>query len=757
MRAHATELTKLISMNGATFNIPVYQRNYDWNTDNCSQLFNDLETIVQTNKHHFIGSIVYISVGSATEPNYNIIDGQQRITSVMLLMRALYDASEDPVFRRRIKANLLVNADFEGNISVRLKQIESDGIVYDKLITMDKFYKNVFSEAQQESNVFKNYTYFSNRISKSRYSEKELFNAIYSFDIIDVCLENEDPQAVFESLNSTGKALTNTDLLRNYLLMAIPNKQQEDLYNRYWAQIEKNVGLENVEQFMLYFLIMKRKTDSFFPKNSTQTNRTKITKTNLYAAYKQYLLSVGIDRHDILYEKTESFLKEVYEYSFIFKKFVNEEKDISQTNALIHELMNNLKASSTSIFLMYLFGIKKKDKVSDEDMIQAIEACISYVVRRKVLMLSNSSNQFFSLAIQKFDESYKNNSFINSVWKAITAGNGSYRFPSNEEFRETIENKKFYEDLKPPFLVYFLYQYERKRTKELVDYADATVEHILPQNTNLWKEYLLKQKDNEYEKHIHTIGNLTLTKYNSEMSNKLFSEKRMFYTTSGFALNREIASTAEWNSKEIRLRTKKMAKEALIIWRLPDEYNTSGVTSSNTPEMHYYIKELYEQFRSIIQEFFPEIVDMPAAGHVNYVLGKERLFSLVPNQASLYITLNIEKDSWSGDLKIEENKRHKGVGKYRTQIKNEEDIWEVVGCIEKMKKTREDLSAHSKTIQNKQNVTMGTVKHEKFGKGEIVKIEGDKVFVRFEETHDEKQFEYPYAFEKQYLKEIQKE
>jgi len=230
MRAHDSYLHKLIQMNDTVFSIPVYQRNYDWDSENCEQLFNDIESIAQTGKEHFIGSIVYISVGTATDQSYNIIDGQQRITSVMLFLRALRDITEDEHLQKLIRNKYLVNFDLDGEPKVKLKQIESDSGVYEKLIMSASYDETAFSDKEKQSNVYRNYMLMRDLIQQSKVSHNDLYGAVMKLEIIDVMLTTEDPQEVFESMNSTGKNLTNTDLLRNYLLMDLPYQTYYFLY-----------------------------------------------------------------------------------------------------------------------------------------------------------------------------------------------------------------------------------------------------------------------------------------------------------------------------------------------------------------------------------------------------------------------------------------------------------------------------------------------------------------------------------------------
>lgn len=179
----------------------------------------------------------------------------------MLFLKALHDSTDDLRFRKQVKHGFLINVGLDDEPKMKLKQVESDSGVYEKIIMQEEFREDAFTDAEKQSNVYRNYSFFKERILQSSVNIQDLYNAIFKLEIIDVCLTTEDPQEVFESMNSTGKSLTNTDLLRNYLLMDLTHSKQEKLYKKYWSQIEKNVGTKLMEQYMVHYLIMKRKSD----------------------------------------------------------------------------------------------------------------------------------------------------------------------------------------------------------------------------------------------------------------------------------------------------------------------------------------------------------------------------------------------------------------------------------------------------------------------------------------------------------------
>ncbi|MBO4925274.1 MAG: DUF262 domain-containing protein [Clostridia bacterium] len=674
MRAHDAYLAPFLKLSDAEFNIPVYQRNYSWDTENCQQLFSDIETITNTQKDHFIGSIVYVSIGTATEPYYNIIDGQQRITSVMLFLKALYDSTDDDKFKKQIRNGFLVNTGFDDQPKMKLKQVESDQSIFEKIIMQQDFLEDAFSTTEKNSNVYRNYSFFKDRIEQSSSTLQSLYSAIFKLEIIDVCLTTEDPQEVFESMNSTGKSLTNTDLLRNYLLMDLKGNQQTKLYKNYWLQIEKNVGSKLMEQYMVHYLIMKRKSDSI----NIHRRSGKINRNTLYDCYKIYFPPENKANNG-----TERLLADMYHFSTIYKKIVNNNA-LTELDKAINELIYELSAEQVAIFLMHLLYVQEQGIISDEDMLLAVRACISYVLRVRIFK-GSIANQFFALAIQYFDRGDSSVPFITRVWDALNSGQGSYRFPKDREFQNAFETKDMFLEFKPQMLRYILYKFERKVSKEVVEPDNVTIEHILPQEPEKWQEHLLKIHDNSYREYTHRIGNLTLTKLNSEASNNPFEKKKTIYAKSGYMITREIANYSDWTSNEIRKRSNAMALEALKIWPLPEKYN-QDISASAWRIMDDQIEEVYNQLSEMIKEYDPYIFEELKKNWINFIKDKKIILSVVPCQSYMWITLNtnLEKLTPNDSLEDITEKGHWGIGKCRMKLTNNEDIWTVLSYIEQI-------------------------------------------------------------------------
>lgn len=667
MKAHDSYLTALLKLSDAVFNIPVYQRNYDWDTDNCKQLFQDIETISISKKDHFIGSIVYISIGTATEPYYNIIDGQQRITSVMLFLKALHDASDDIRFKKQVRHGFLINIGLDDAPKMKLKQIESDRSVYEKIILQDDFNEDSFSDDERASNVYRNYSCFKELILQSEVPIIDLYQAVFRLEIIDVCLTTEDPQEVFESMNSTGRSLTNTDLLRNYLLMDLTHSLQEKLYKKYWSQIEKNVGTKQMESYMVHYLIMKRKSDSM----NLRRKSAKINKNTLYECYKIYFPPSRKQNGG-----TEELLDDMYRYSLIYGRIFSQKPPKTEIENAIHEVIHDLNADAVAILLMYLMHIQVSEEITDSELLAAIKACISYVFRVRIFK-GSVSNQFFALAIQYYEKSDSSKPFIDRIWEALVSGSGSYRFPRNREFQDTFENKNMYLEFKPAMLRYILYKYERARTKEVVEPEDVTIEHILPQETKEWEKTLSEAHDYEYRELIHRIGNLTLTKMNAEASNAVFEKKKTIYKKSGYSITREISEQESWNSRSIKNRSAQMAKEALTLWPLPAQFNQDIGSSWQTTAMNEEIEELFNQLCSIINDYDASIYEEQKKMYINYLRNNKIIFSVIPAQDTLVVTFNTTIDKLPNNSSLEDisGKGHWGVGNCRLRITCENDIW----------------------------------------------------------------------------------
>ena len=546
-----------------SFVIPVYQRNYDWRAVNCEQLFEDLVRIIETDKPHFIGTFVYLeNAGADIFRDLIIIDGQQRITSIILFAKALYDLSDNEDLRDDIHSTFIKHSKGELKGKCKLRPTEYDSKLFEKLMA-DEFDESNFSADEKDSTLYRNYQLFREAIFAADYTLKQFYRATGQLNVVSILLQDENPQEIFESLNSTGLDLTKADLIRNFLLMPLAYDEQETLYKNYWLQIEELLRPSgNVENFLIQYLIAKLKSNDAYA--------MKVSSKNLYVLFKRYFYDKCND--------VEACLKDLIRYAkFFWRLFFNENTKVENLSALdkkFYELTFLLKATNSPIILMYLLDRNEHEHFDEATFISFVDALISLTFRAKVCKLSGITPQFAGNVLARLDKEITLDT--NKFWQALLRSS-RVTFADDKDFQSALVSNNLYETIKSDGCKYLLYLLERKiRSKELPAYSSATVEHILPQKlSNSWKEYLRERNDSQtHAAWLHTLGNLTLTVYNSELSNGDFDAKKKIYEQSNFYYTRALTKYDEWTSKQIQARAKTLANVAIKVWTLPEELNS---------------------------------------------------------------------------------------------------------------------------------------------------------------------------------------
>lgn len=510
---------------GAHFIIPVYQRNYDWKIEQCRQLYDDLVSVARKDlSSHFFGSIVSVSDPGGKMLDYLIIDGQQRLTTISLLMLAIHRLLEEGAIQAEQKnlASLLLKKylidEFESDSQkIKLKPIKDD----------QKAFVSLFdAEAEQiaESNLTINYTYFRDRIQRQEISIDALYSAICKLQVINITLNHEDdPQLIFESLNSTGLALSEGDKIRNYVLMGLSLQEQETFYTRYWNEIEKNTGYD-VSSFVRDYLSIKQQT---IP-----------NLKNVYPSFKSFRQEA--ERNG---QTTEDVLKDMLAYAKRYHRLLQPDvTSVSSTELdwCIYRL-NRLKTTVTRPFFLEIFRLSDTGALSEADVFKIFRQTECYLFRRTICDLpTNALNKIFLFLhrdIINLDGTAEN--YCEKLTYALNSKRESGRFPTDEEFRMALSQKNVYlmrgENKK--------YLFERLENGGLkdgsigvwnkLDSGDLTIEHIMPQTlTRGWMEDLGEDHERIFEQWLHRLANLTLTGYNSEYQNARFPEKKVM--TGGF-------------------------------------------------------------------------------------------------------------------------------------------------------------------------------------------------------------------------------
>lgn len=563
MKANEKLLMRFLESSDTNFVIPVYQRNYDWKQEHCRQLFDDCISVIENNyRTHFFGTIVSIYNDGGRNREYLIIDGQQRITTVSLMLLAIYNIlktdrlKSSSIIKEKIINQYLINQYVDDDRKLKLKPIKDDRTAFEKLFNNDEEYIS-------ESNIVTNYKYFYDRILKGEISIDDLYSAIEKLMIVEIELKNgeDDPQLIFESLNSTGLDLSDADKVRNFILMGQSSEKQEQLYNKYWHKVEKNT-LFKVTEFIRDYMTMK------------ENKISNINKT--YINFKRYINENNIE--------IETCLQDMLIFSQYYNKILTSNIGLKAADEKLKKI-NGLEVTVLYPFLLEVLDDYFKNVINDNQLIEILDILESYIFRR--IMCGVATNALNKVFMNLGKEIKKHNSYKEKyveILKYILINKKStQRMPNDEEFKKNFYEEDVY-NWKSKNKLYLLERlenydnHEKVDIEKLVESNELTIEHIMPQTLNKsWKETLGDKFEEIYNKYLHTIGNLTLTGYNSSMSNKSFTEKREMekgFKDSRLKLNKYLASIDTWNEEEILNRVEILYEIALSVWKYPlTDYN----------------------------------------------------------------------------------------------------------------------------------------------------------------------------------------
>lgn len=567
LQAGETTLNKLLNTS-RQFIVPIFQRNYSWQKSQYEQLWFDIlrASKFKEKQNHFIGSIVYIDMGTpAGRPQQLLlIDGQQRLTTISILLCAIKDYVQKfnletkLINLAKIKNQFLYNSDEIDEDRYKLLLNVQDKETYIKLID-----NTIFTVNKPATNIIKCYEFFYGRIEDfiKEYGQiDEIYAGIFKLSLVSISLDkdSDNPQMIFESMNSTGKDLSQTDLLRNYLLMDLTPEKQTRLYKTYWKPMEELFGediykndLNKFDYFIRDFLTLKSDTGYICKIN------------NVYENFKRYYLDNNCEKFAVL--------NDLFTYAKYYACI-----DLLQDNddelKLYWQEFKKLDSHVVYPFLLKLYDDYSRQILIKEDFKKILQVVISYLWRRAICEIpTNSLSKTFATLYQAVDKE----DYVNSVIKVFVFKSSYKRFPSDYEVREKLQTKDIYHFRLRKYLLEALENYYHKEPIDL-NTANYTIEHIMPQNIehNLsWQQMLGEDWQEVHSLYLHTLGNLTITGYNAEMSNKSFGEKvngESGFKHSHLKLNESIAQCDVWNKKSIQRRTNILTDIILKIWKYPD-------------------------------------------------------------------------------------------------------------------------------------------------------------------------------------------
>lgn len=586
------------------FLIPVYQRYYSWDVEQCKRLWNDIVEMQKKGKvGHFVGSIVNIAEQAMPTgvQKYMIIDGQQRMTTLTLLLLALRNYAvqnpDDTTINARRIDNMLLKNEYElGDERYKLLLTETDRDILMCLVE-DK----PIAEGTR-SRLLENYKYFSGKISDRELLPAEIYESIGKLQIVNITLDRaiDDAQAIFESLNSTGKELSESDLIRNYVLMGLEPSEQTYVYEHLWRPMELLFAYETQDSIM----------DKFFRDYLTM-KLTRIPKQGrVYEEFKLYHLNCEFSTIRELCQDLLTYAK--YYTDIVFKR---------STNPVLKSLYDDiieLRMEVSYPFLLKVHNDFAEHIITEEELFTIIRLCISYVFRRSICDIpTNSLNKTFATLRNEIHM----DDYLNSI-KAFFILRDNYKeFPNDDKFTAAFIARDIYNMRSRNFILSHLENFGNKAPIRIENY---TIEHIMPQNSNLsveWQTMLGSDWKEVQKKYLHSIGNLTLTAYNSEMSDHPFMTKMDMeggFKESALRLNSFVVKQNEWTKDKIKERARLLAEKAIKIWEYPImtaselaqyfvEEKPSERYSLDTYDTNVFTRTLYEVLDRRIQNLSPAV------------------------------------------------------------------------------------------------------------------------------------------------------
>ena len=633
MKANETHFTEFLGQK-QQFVIPIYQRTYSWTSIQCNQLWDDIIRI-STNDDvnaHFIGSIVYVREGlyNITDvPKSLVIDGQQRLTTLSLLLIALARVTKiNDQNEEEIVNSFLINQYAKNDVDkVKLKLTKYDKEVYEKILFNRELLDN-----ERISRMYQNYLFFYERIEKRKDDLDRIMVGIKKLIVVDIILDrkNDNPQLIFESLNSTGLDLSQSDLIRNFILMGLEDEQQRSLYENVWLPMERlfvdNKAESKFDYFVRAYLTLKLNA---IPNIS-----------NVYEAFKRYMIDSG--------QEINSITEDLHTYAKYYACLdFGAEQDYE-----IHEVINNIKTLRVETaypFLMQVYNDFKQNVLTKVEFIELLKLIEGYVFRRVICGIpTNSLNKTFASLYSEIDT--KN--YLESFKSVLLLKDGYRRFPKDGEFYDELQNKEVYSLRNCQYL---LEKIEHFGNKERVEMQNLSIEHIMPQTlTSEWKSMLGSDFKDVQEKYLHTIGNLTFTGYNSDMSNKSFQEKKQIgFGNSNVRMNKYLMTLEKWDETEIINRAGMLGKDALTIWSLPkvaedvlEKYRkTESTLNDYSLEDYQYLTgemlSLYELLSTEIKNLSTDVKEEYMKLYIAFKL-KTNFVDIVPQKNRLRLSLNMK-------------------------------------------------------------------------------------------------------------------
>ncbi len=611
-------INDFINKNLRQYSIPVYQRNYEWSAEQCEKLFEDIIQAHEQDRYHFTGSVVYELLKTENKIDYYVvIDGQQRLTTIYILLKALIDVAESDSEKAELRS-LMFNEDkfkkynIDDSSKLKLKPIKSDN--QQLMLLMEDYPEKM----DKSSGIYQNYQLFCNLTRKVLEGDdgltiERIYDGIEHLTCAMIKLEDEErgkEQEIFERINSTGVPLSLADKIRNFVLMT--EADQERLYEDYWLKIEQMLSKEEMVAFFLDYLNLK--FDGFTREKDAYDNFKSIFRNNGYT--------------------NESMLSELLHYAKQYRVFLEGDKNLGASVNKALDGLRQLKQTTVYLFLFKAFDDFEDGIIAEETLSKVLHLLLNYSIRRLICEVGSNSLRglYKTLYSRVFNREENKEHYYDAIVSFLTQMNSKDAIPSDEEFILALKEKNLYR--KNALCKYLLVAVENQG-KEKVQTADLSIEHIMPQNKNLsrnWQNMLGGNWEQVHERYLHTLGNLTLTGYNSELGDKSFEEKKQMLgnpesPTHIAVLYSDVLNQAAWNESAIQLRAAHLSEMILKLFPIEkakekidfsdpryQEYKVTDSKTATFKQVNYYEllgeKVNVESFAAMVRSVAVKLYDM---------------------------------------------------------------------------------------------------------------------------------------------------
>jgi len=625
------------------FVIPIYQRTYSWTERECRQLWDDIIRAGSDDaiSVHFIGSIVYIEAGLSQVSHQApllVIDGQQRLTTVTLLVAALAEAlgDDEPIdgfSARKLRNYYLLNPEESGERHYKLLLSQTDKATLTTIVGQNEH------PAEHSFRVAQNHALFRDLIASRQDNLIAVCKGLAKLVVVDIALsrDQDNPQLIFESMNSTGRELSQADLIRNFILMGLEPTLQTRLYEQFWRPMEVSFGQEayntHFDSFMRHYLTVKT---GEIPRLD-----------DVYEAFKGHARSPKVADAGV-----EALVKDIRDFARYYCAMALGVESDNALKTAFHDL-RELKVDVAYPFLLELYQDYSTGLLARDEFLEAVRLIEAYVFRRAICAIpTNSLNKTFAT----FTKALKKDRYLESIKAHFLLMPSYRRFPSNSELKRDIQTRDLYNFRSRS---YWLRRFENHDRKERVPVDEYTIEHIMPQSEQLssaWKAALGDEWERVHQTYLHTLGNLTLTGYNSEYSNRSFKEKRDMkggFKQSPLRVNSGLGELEGWNEDAIRLRASNLAAKASEVWRAPliaadvlaayqpETAKTAGYTIEDHPHLlNSPTRDLFDAFRTEVLKLDPCVGEEFLKLYVAYK-AETNFVDVVPQAKQLRLSLNM--------------------------------------------------------------------------------------------------------------------